>query len=120
MKCRTLLRSVANQPAWGPAMLTLIENGEVYAPEPRGRTSVLMDGDKVIKVGPVDRKGLDLLDLPYDVVNAAGNCVVPGLIDPHEHLLGGSGETGFSSQTPEIRLPEILRAGVTTVVGCLG
>jgi beta-aspartyl-dipeptidase (metallo-type) len=42
------------------------------------------------------------------------------LIDPHEHLLGGSGEEGFSSQTPEIFLREIAIAGVTTVVGCLG
>jgi beta-aspartyl-dipeptidase (metallo-type) len=42
------------------------------------------------------------------------------LIDPHEHLLGGSGEEGFSSQTPEIFLRELAVAGVTTVVGCLG
>ena len=46
--------------------------------------------------------------------------IAPGLVDPHEHLLGGSGEEGFSSQTPEIFLREIATAGVTTVVGCLG
>jgi beta-aspartyl-dipeptidase (metallo-type) len=42
------------------------------------------------------------------------------LIDPHQHLIGGSGEDGFSTQTPEIMPGEILEAGVTTVVGCLG
>src|SRR5262249_18004595 len=41
-------------------------------------------------------------------------------IDSHEHLLGGSGEDGFSSQTPEIFLRELAVAGITTVVGCLG
>jgi beta-aspartyl-dipeptidase (metallo-type) len=46
--------------------------------------------------------------------------VTPGLIDPHQHLLGGSGEAGFSTQTPEISVSEIVRAGITTVVGCLG
>src|SRR5439155_1120043 len=39
---------------------------------------------------------------------------------PHEHLLGGSGEQGFSTQTPEIRLGEIVASGITSVVGCLG
>ena len=46
--------------------------------------------------------------------------MVPGLIDPHIHLLGGSGETGFSTQTPEFFISEIVRFGVTTVVGTLG
>ena len=46
--------------------------------------------------------------------------MVPGFIDPHEHLLGGSGEEGWASQTPEIALSEIVAGGITTVVGCLG
>jgi beta-aspartyl-dipeptidase (metallo-type) len=46
--------------------------------------------------------------------------VTPGFIDPHEHLLGGSGEEGFATQTPEISVSEIICAGITTVVGCLG
>ena len=56
-------------------------------------------------------------ELPVETVDAEGGFVVPGLIDPHEHLLGGSGESGFSSQTPEITLSEIVAAGITTVVG---
>src|SRR5205085_1676470 len=49
-----------------------------------------------------------------------GCIVAPGFIDPHEHLLGGSGEKGFSTQTPELSATEIIEAGITTVVGCLG
>jgi beta-aspartyl-dipeptidase (metallo-type) len=101
-------------------MLTLIENGFVYAPEPRGVQSVLLAGDRIEKIGEVDRRALESAGLDLEVVDARDCVVTPGLIDPHEHLLGGSGEEGFSSQTPEIFLREIAIAGVTTVVGCLG
>jgi beta-aspartyl-dipeptidase (metallo-type) len=101
-------------------MLTLIENGDVYAPEPQGRRSVLLVDGRIGKVGAVDRRALDSLGVEHDVVDATGCVVTPGIIDPHEHLLGGSGERGFSTQTPEIWLSEIVTAGITSVVGCLG
>ena len=101
-------------------MILLVRNGELYDPAPRGRASVLVAGGAVLKVGDVDRAALDALGAEYEVVDAAGRVVVPGLIDPHEHLLGGSGEGGFSAQTPEIRAGEILLGGITTVVGTLG
>jgi beta-aspartyl-dipeptidase (metallo-type) len=101
-------------------MLTLIENGFVYAPEPRGVQSVLLAGDRIEKVGDVDRRALESSGLDLEVIDASDCFVAPGFIDPHEHLLGGSGEEGFSSQTPEIFLREIATGGVTTVVGCLG
>jgi beta-aspartyl-dipeptidase (metallo-type) len=101
-------------------MHTLIEGGDVYGPEPLGRTSVLLSYDRIAHVGPVDRGVLERLPVPLHVINAAGCVVVPGLIDPHQHLLGGSGEKGFSTQTPEVVLSEIVSAGITSVVGCLG
>jgi beta-aspartyl-dipeptidase (metallo-type) len=101
-------------------VLTLIENGHIYAPEPLGRRSVLLVGSRVARLGPVDRRACEALDIGFEVIDAEGCAVVPGLIDPHEHLLGGSGEQGFSSQTPEITLEEILLGGITSVVGCLG
>jgi beta-aspartyl-dipeptidase (metallo-type) len=101
-------------------MLVLIEDGEVFDPRPLGRTSVLIDDERIIKVGHVDRDALDRLDLEYEVLDAAGRLVVPGLIDPHQHLLGGSGEGSLARQTPMIFLSELIQAGVTTVVGLLG
>ncbi|HZS04210.1 MAG TPA: amidohydrolase family protein [Blastocatellia bacterium] len=101
-------------------MLTLIENGSVFAPEPRGRRAVLLVGDRIARVGEVDRDALERSGLELVVIDASDCVVTPGFIDPHEHLIGGSGERGFSTQTPEITLGEIAGAGITTVVGCLG
>jgi len=101
-------------------MLTLITGGEVYAPEPLGKQDVLLVDGKIGKVGDVNRASAESLGLGLEVIDAKGCVVTPGFIDAHQHLLGGSGEKGFSSQTPEISLSEIVTAGITTVVGCLG
>ena len=64
------------------------------------------------------------LSLPavYDceVVDCEGNYVVPGFIDSHVHLIGGGGEGGYATRTPEIQLTDITTSGVTTVLGLLG
>jgi beta-aspartyl-dipeptidase (metallo-type) len=103
-----------------PGMLTLIEGGDVYAPEHLGAQSILLVDGKIGIVGEVDRDAVEAVGLEVDVIDARGCLVCPGFIDPHQHLLGGSGERGFASQTPEIHLSEIVRAGITTVVGTLG
>jgi beta-aspartyl-dipeptidase (metallo-type) len=100
--------------------LTLIQNGDVYTPEPAGRRDVLLCLGNILKIGDIDARGLAGADLDVETVDASGCIVVPGFIDPHEHLLGGSGESGFSSQTPEVSATEIVGAGITTAVGCLG
>jgi beta-aspartyl-dipeptidase (metallo-type) len=101
-------------------MLTLVTGGDVYAPEPRGRQSVLLAHDRVVQVGAVDARALQSSGLPLDVIDATGCLVTPGLVDAHEHLIGGSGEKGFATLTPEVMLSELVQAGITTVVGCLG
>ena len=101
-------------------MFILIENGEVYDPVPRGRQSVLVANERIERLGHVDRRALDALGVEYETIDAAGCVVTPGLVDPHEHLLGGSGEGNLALQTPMLFPREILRAGITTVVGTLG
>src|SRR3954454_4343422 len=100
-------------------MPTLIENGDVYAPEHLGEQSILLVDGKIGIIGEVDRRAVERVGLDVEVIDATGCLVCPGFIAPHEHLLGGSGEEGFASQTPEIHLSEIVRAGITTVVGTL-
>ena len=101
-------------------MFQLVTNGDVFTPDPRGRVDVLIGAEQVLKVGRVDQKALAALGVDVDVIDARRGFVIPGLLDPHEHLLGGSGEKGFATQSPEISLSEIACAGITSVVGCLG
>jgi beta-aspartyl-dipeptidase (metallo-type) len=99
-------------------MITLIRDGEVFAPEPLGRKDVLVTGCAVAAVaepGSLRVEGLDV-----EVVDAAGKRVLPGLVDPHVHILGGGGEGGPATRAPEIRVEDIVASGVTTVIGCLG
>src|SRR5690606_18144001 len=85
-----------------------------------GRASVLLAYGTVAKVGAVDARALASLGVEHELVDATGCLLLPGLLDPHVHLLGGSGEEGFSTQSPEFFLSEIVRWGITSVVGVLG
>jgi beta-aspartyl-dipeptidase (metallo-type) len=98
-------------------MFTLITGGTVYAPEKLGRRDILIAGQVIARIA-------EKIDLPAEfkprVIRAKGKTIVPGFVDLHVHLLGGGGEAGPWSRTPEITLSKITRAGVTTVVGLLG
>lgn len=49
-------------------MFTLIENGDVYAPQHVGRSSVLIAGDSILKIGAVDARDVERLGIPVEVV----------------------------------------------------
>jgi beta-aspartyl-dipeptidase (metallo-type) len=101
-------------------VLTLIQNGDVYSPTHLGVQSVLLAGERIIRMGDVDADAVRRLDDACEVVDASGCAVVPGFVDPHEHLIGAGGEQGFGSRMPEVMVEDLLRAGITTAVGCLG
>jgi beta-aspartyl-dipeptidase (metallo-type) len=98
-------------------MFILIKGGTLFAPEKMGTKDILIAGRTIARIS-------DRIELPGDFnsrsVSASGKIVLPGLIDLHVHLLGGGGEGGPGTRTPEIMLSRIIGAGVTTVVGCLG
>jgi len=99
-------------------MVTLIRGGDVFAPEPLGRKDVLLAGGMIEATAEPGR--LRIEGLEAEIVDAAGKKVLPGLVDPHVHILGGGGEGGPATRAPEIRVEDIVASGVTTVIGCLG
>lgn len=101
-------------------MITLIKNAEVYVPESLGRQSILLLNDKIAKIGEVSEESLAGLGVDYKIIEASGNIVTPGFIDPHIHLLGGGGEGGFATRTPEVQLSDLIQSGITSVAGLLG
>jgi beta-aspartyl-dipeptidase (metallo-type) len=101
-------------------MLTLIQNAEIYAPHSIGRSNLLLANGGILKIGEVTEHDVRPLGLDLELICADGCVVIPGFFDPHQHILGGSGEEGFATQTPEISAGEIVSSGITSVVGCLG
>lgn len=95
----------------------LIKNADVYAPQPLGIVDILIINDKIAKIGPqlAAPQGLDC-----QILDAQNRKVVPGYVDQHVHIIGGGGESGPYSRTPEINLSELTKVGITTVVGVLG
>jgi len=100
-------------------MITIIRNADVYKPEHIGIKDVLLLGNKIAAVDDnisIETKGC----VEVKEIDGKGKSLVPGFIDCHVHILGGGGEGGFATRTPEATLTGLTSAGVTTVVGCLG
>lgn len=96
----------------------LIKNAYVVAPEAIVKKDILIANGKIVAI----EDGLDSgsFSSMTDVYDAEGDYVLPGLIDQHVHLIGGGGEDGFASRTPAVSVENIIRSGITTVVGVLG
>lgn len=96
--------------------LTLLLNGELYDPEPRGRVHLLVGGERVLWVG----REVPAVGVPVEEHDLGGRRVIPGLIDCHVHLTGGGGEAGPETRVPPVGLSRMTTGGVTTAVGVLG
>ena len=96
--------------------MLLIKNAEILAPEPSGRCDILLGGGQILRMEPNIRISRNYCE----VIDARNLIAVPGFIDAHVHMMGGGGEGGYSTRTPDLQLTDAIRGGVTTVVGCLG
>ena len=94
----------------------LIRNVALYDPAPRGVQDILMINGGVAAVG----SHLDPQIPGIREIDGTGKTAVPGFVDQHVHVTGGGGEGGFHSRTPELMLSNVIKAGVTTLVGVLG
>lgn len=99
-------------------LLKLFKNFRVYAPEDLGIKDVLVADGRIAEIADniPEPQGLTSLQ----VISGEERVLMPGFIDGHVHILGGGGEGGPATRTPEITLSEITRWGVTTVIGVLG
>jgi len=96
--------------------MLLIKNVEVHAPEAAGRCDILVGGGRILRM----EAGLRLPRKVADVLDGRNLIAAPGFVDGHVHLMGGGGEGGFATRTPELMLGGAIEGGVTTLVGCLG
>ncbi|WP_027633215.1 beta-aspartyl-peptidase [Clostridium hydrogeniformans] len=99
-------------------MVTVIKDIEVYSPEYLGKKTIVIVDGKIEGV-------YDSISIPEDFISIReiegdGMILMPGFIDAHVHISGGGGEGSFKTRTPEIKLSELIEAGITTVVGCIG
>ena len=87
-----------------------------------GEGAVLMDGGKIVAVGS------DVAVPEHaEVIDAAGKCVTPGLVDAHTHIGLASFSETTSPYTPQVRIldsidltdpgfEDALQSGVTSVI----
>ncbi|EWH03303.1 beta-aspartyl-peptidase [Halomonas sp. BC04] len=100
-------------------MLTLLKNARLFAPESLGLCHLLIADRRIAAIvsadaePPADGGAVEVIDLE-------GRRVIPGLVDPLVHFIGGGGEGGFGTRTAELTLEDALASGTTTLVGALG
>lgn len=98
-------------------MIKLLKNCDVFSPEPMGMNDILIGGELILAIS----KKIDApLGVDTEIYDMQGLTIAPGLVDAHVHIAGAGGEGGPATRTPEMQLSQFIKAGVTTVIGCLG
>jgi beta-aspartyl-dipeptidase (metallo-type) len=97
-------------------MLKIIKNAKVFSPKYIGQCDLLFDKEILYIDNHIDLSN----SLDIEIYDAKGLYLIPGLIDPHVHIVGGGGEGGFVTRTPELKISDCIKNGITTVIGCLG
>ena len=100
-------------------MVIIIRNAQVYQPEYAGKKDLLILGDQIAALGENLQAEFNGA-VSVTEIDGTGMVLTPGFIDSHEHIMGGGGEGGFSTRTPEAVLTDLTMNGITTVVGCIG
>lgn len=100
-------------------MITLIKNIAVYAPEFLGVKDVLLADSAIESIEDQIQLGFSK-GVSITEIDGTGKILTPGFIDSHQHIIGGGGEGGFATRTPEVTLSDLTSCGITTVVGCIG
>lgn len=99
-------------------MITVIKNINVYAPKKLGKKDIVIVSDKI--EGIYDNVNITNDFIEVKVIDGEDKILFPGFLDCHVHIIGGGGEGGFRTRTPEISVISLVEAGITTVIGCIG
>lgn len=99
-------------------MITIIKGCNVYSPKNLGIKDVILAGGKI--EGIYDEIDLNNEKFEYEIIDGHHKLLFPGFIDCHVHVMGGGGEGGYRTRTPEMQLSSLTTAGITSVVGCIG
>jgi len=108
-------RRLALLPSSAPWLL--VKGAHLYEPNDLGPCDLLAVGSQIAMIDS-DIKCWSAEN--GRVLNAEGLIMIPGLIDAHQHVLGGGGEGGPGTRQSEIKIETIVQGGITTVVGVLG
>ena len=97
---------------------TLIRGGHLFSPKDKGVQDLLIIHGRILAMG----NNLPAPSEPYlgEIWDARDRIILPGLIDPHLHIIGASGLKGPATRTRDLPISNITRAGVTTVISPLG
>jgi beta-aspartyl-dipeptidase (metallo-type) len=98
--------------------ILLFKNAELMAPGPLGRKDLVVAGNRIAAIG--SDFNLAGSNLPVTVIDCADYYLTPGFVDSLVHFIGGGGEGGFATRTPEMQLTDATLGGVTTAIGVLG
>lgn len=98
--------------------LILLKQAEIIAPQALGTFDVLIGGSQILAIAQDLAVGNSTL--PVQVIDCRDFYLTPGFVDSLVHFIGGGGEGGFATRTPEMQLTDATLGGVTTAVGVLG
>jgi beta-aspartyl-dipeptidase (metallo-type) len=98
--------------------IKLFKNAHILSPMDLGVLDLLVAGNQIAASGSGLETGNS--NLPVEVIDASDCYLVPGFVDSLVHFIGGGGEGGFASRTPEMQLTDATLGGVTTAIGVLG
>lgn len=99
-------------------MISIIKGCNVYAPKHLGIKDVVIVGGKI--EGIYENLNIKIAPIDVEVIDGRNKLLFPGFIDGHVHIIGAGGEGGYNTRTPEMPLSSLVKAGITTVVGCIG
>lgn len=97
-------------------MIKIVKNAEIFSPQPLGRKDILIANDKIASI----EENIALNSNHVQIIDGSNKIAIPGFIDSHVHIIGGGGEGGFKTRTPELIFSDLVKGGITTVIGCLG